>query len=71
MAVPVPFLGDKKMACEECGCRKFRARFKYRGDAIVDEHGDWEKDVKVDDAEFYGPYTCEGCGKEYDPLPKV
>ena len=55
------------MICE-CGNEKFVCRFKYHGDAIVNKWGDWEKDVNVDDAKFYGPYTCNNCGKEYDEL---
>lgn len=41
-----------------CGNKRFTCRFKYHGDAIVDSLNNWEKDVRVDDSEFYGPYTC-------------
>lgn len=52
----------------ECGNKKFICRFKYYGNAIVDSEDNWEKDVGVDDAKFYGPYTCTKCRKEYPEL---
>ena len=59
------------MAACECGNDKFVCRFKYHGDAVVDGNNNWEKDIQVDDSEFYGPYTCTKCGKEYGELPKI
>lgn len=56
------------MKCE-CGNNKFNAHFKYRGICIVDGNNNWEADLGVDDSEFYGPYTCTKCGKEYEELP--
>lgn len=53
-----------------CGNKRFTCRFKYHGDAIVDSLNNWEEDVRVDDSEFYGPYTCTECGKEYSELPR-
>jgi len=52
------------MVCK-CGSKKFICNFTYMGDAFVDEYGEWIKDVKIYESDFYGPYRCAKCGKEY------
>ena len=53
----------------ECGNNKFVCRFKYHGDCVVDGNNNWQRDIRVDDSEFYGPYHCTKCSKEYQELP--
>lgn len=55
------------MACE-CGNNEFVCRFKYHGDCVVDGKNNWQRDIQVDDSEFYGPYNCTKCNKEYAEL---
>jgi hypothetical protein len=56
--------------CPKCG-REFGwyARIQNRGDCVVDQGGNWERDCQVDDTEIYGPFQCQGCGAEFDERP--
>jgi hypothetical protein len=55
--------------CPKCGNKRFKANFKYHGTAVVNEYGEWEKDISVDDSDFFGPYECMQCGHVLKNLP--
>ncbi len=58
-----------------CGNNCFYAHQIIRADVIVDESGNFEKNLPggleahvYDSERPYGPFVCTKCGKEYDEL---
>lgn len=57
------------MKCPKCSNRQFRARQTIHRDVVVDEDGDFVKELEVFDGNKpYGPYKCTECGEELDDL---
>lgn len=66
------------MVCKKCGSNRLYAHQVLRADIICDGEGAFEENPGGDltgavyDAEKpYGPFTCTGCGEEYDELETV
>lgn len=57
------------MACKYCGGTLFHGHQQEYHDVVVDENGNWEEDEGCYESDHsYGPYTCCGCGAEYERL---
>lgn len=63
------------MKCKFCGGTEFIGHQTCRMDVLVDENGDFSEnlhggaDANIYDSEApYGPFTCCGCGAEYEEI---
>lgn len=59
------------MACPKCGSKKFTGHQIQRWEIEIDDKGNYEDQIECYDSESaYGPFTCMGCGAEFDELPE-
>lgn len=57
-----------------CGSQRFIANQICRHEVLVDQKGNWMKDLPagIYDAENpYGPFICRSCGRSYDGLHQL